>query len=203
MVLVLALVVAGVLFFAQVFRSRRPYVIHRSELTGWQVVLGRLGGGVTVGLQPPPSLATDLYEQVTDRAGTQLAAPAQSIVPLVLREEFDTSLMGVLSAEEIVDIARQSGIESASFEPVCMAQHSDDSAGQDERLFFVLFESPEFERARADLMLMHPEHGGAVEFDPKALSPILTVAATDGEFARWWSLLPHDQRDCQIAMRTE
>lgn len=202
-VIVLAVVVAGVVFVAQVLRGRRPYTVHRSELSGWHVVTGRTGGGVAVGLRPPPALANDLYDQVTRRTSAELSAPEQPIVPLVLRDEFDISLMGVLSAQDIVDIARESGIEEASFEPVCMAEHSDASGAETERLFFVLFQAPEFERARADLMLMHPEHGGAVEFDPAALSPILTVAATDDRFARWWSLLPHDQTDCQIAMRTE
>jgi hypothetical protein len=148
-------------------------------------------------------LTDELYEQVSSRNGSSLAAPEQPIVPLVLRDEFDTSLMGVLSAEDIVDIARQSGIESASFEPVCMAEHADASGDATERMFFVLFDAPEFAEARAQLILMHPEHGGAVEFDPAALSPILTVAATDDQFARWWRLLPHDESDCQIAMRTE
>ncbi len=201
--LLLAVVAIAVLFMAQVFRGRRPYTVSRGELSGWRVVTGQMGGGVTVGLRPPPALTGDLYRQVTSRHGSDLAAPGQPIVPVVLRDEFDTSLMGVLAAEDIVEIVRQSGIESASFEPVCMAEHSEASSGETERLFFVLFESAGFEQARADLMLTHPEHGGAVEFDPSALSPILTVAATDDRFARWWPLLPHDQTDCRIAMRTE
>lgn len=201
--LVMVAVMAGVFFAAQMLRSRRPYIVHRSELSGWQVVTGEAGGGVTVGLQPPAALTDDLYRQITNRRGADLAAPTPPLMPLVLRDEFDTSLMGVLSAEEIVDIVRESGIESASFEPVCMAEHVDTAGGETGRLFFVLFQSTEFDNVRADLMLMHPEHGGAVEFDPRALSPLLAIAATDDRFARWWDILPHDQSDCQIAMRTE
>lgn len=201
--IVITVVVAGIVLVSTLFRSRRPYVVHRSGLSGWQLVAGASGGGVTVGLQPPPALVEELYDQVSSRVGSELSAPGQPIMPIVLRDEFDSSLMGVLSAEEIVDIVRQSGIESASFEPVCMAEHADVSGDQTERLFFVLFQSEGFEKARADLILMHPEHGGAVEFDPAALRPILTVAATDDRFSRWWRMLPRDETDCQIAMRTE
>lgn len=202
---VLVLVVGGAVawFVAQAIRNRRPYQVDSADLSGWSVVLGGPDDTVTVGLQPPSTLTDRLFAQVADRAGTPLEPAPQPIVPLILRHEFDESLMGVLSAEEVLAIARESGIESAAFEPVCMAEHVDTSDEGDARLFFVLFHSAAFDKARADIVLMHPEHGGGVEFDPAALTPKLAIASTDAEFGRWWTELPQNEIDCQTGVRTE
>jgi len=196
-----ALVVAALGWLVvRTVRGRGPYHVERVELSGWKLVAAGPDDAALVALVPPPPLSTDLFQQLFQRTGQALVAPTHPTVPLVLRTEYADSLQGVLSTEDIIDTARDAGIETARFEPVCLGQHRG-SGSRESDVYFVLFEAPAFDDFREKLTPLFPEHAGAFPYEPKALSPILTIAATDREFARWWPLAVKTDLDCRASLR--
>ena len=199
---VAALVVVGLSWLlAKAIRNRGPYSIDGAALSGWTLVRGGPGDPALVALQPPSPLSAALFQQLLRRAGPSLVAPERPSVPLVLQSEYADSLQGVLSVEDVLDVARDAGVEAARFEPICMGRR-ESADGRSGRLFFVLFEAPAFDRFRDQLTPLFPEHTGAFPYDPKALHPILTIAATDRESARWWPIMVDQRTDCQASLRT-
>lgn len=182
-------------------RARRPYNVESVELSGWTLETSPPDDPALVALQPPPPLSTDLFQQLFQRTGESLVAPAHPSVPLVLRGEYADSLQGVLSVEDILNKARDLGLETARFEPICMGRRRESAPGRSDALFFVLFEAPVFDEFRDELTPLFPEHAGAFPYEPKALSPILTIAATDRRFERWWPMAAKTELDCRAPLR--
>jgi hypothetical protein len=189
-------VVALSWFLVGVIRSRGPYHVDAVALSGWTLVTAPAGDPALVALQPPPRLATDVFQQLLQRTGRSLVTPVRSSVPLVLRDEYADSLQGVLSVEDILDRARDAGIEAARFEPVCLGQRGESAQGRSDALIFVVFDAPVFDKFRDELTPLFPEHAGAVPYNPKALHPILAIATTCRDVARWWPIALHQQADC-------
>jgi hypothetical protein len=182
-------------------RGRRPYSVDATTLSGWTLVAGEPGAPALVALQPPPALPSALFDQLSKRTRQSLMAPSRPSVPLVLQVEYEESLQGVWSVADIVRLARETNLETARFEPVCVGQHSESSAGETHRLFFVMFSAPAFDEFRQQLTPLFPEHGGAGVFDPVALRPVLTIAASDREFVIRWPLAVEQRQDCQASLR--
>lgn len=172
------------------------YRIEAADLSGWKLVTGEPDGPALVALQPPKNLVSDLFRQATEHSKPALVAPPQALVPLVLRDEYSDSLQGVLSTEDIMDLARDAGVETARFEPVCIIERQTGSAAR----FIALFDSPSFERFRLQLSPLFPEHAGAAPFDPNALRPMLTIAATDAAAARSWPSGVEPTTECNNAL---
>lgn len=185
-------------------RQRGPYLADASALSGWTLVTGEPGGPALIALQPPPRFAAALFQQISQRTGLSLEAPAHPSVPLVLQTEYEESLQGVWSVDDILNLARETGLDTARFEPVCLGLHSDSEsrAASSGQLFFVVFDAPAFVDFRQRLTPLFPEHGGSGTFDPPALRPILTIAGTDRQFDRWWPITVKQESDCQAAVRT-
>lgn len=186
-----------------VTRSSRPYSVVAASLTGWTLVVGDPGGPAVVALQPPSELATDLFRQVSQRSGQSLTAPAPGLVPLVLQNEYEDSLQGVLSIEDIMNVARDAGIEDARFEPVCLGQRRESRQGRSGQVFFVVFDAPVFYEFRRRLSPLFPEHAGNGAFDPTGLRPILTIGTTDRDVARWWPLAVEQRSECRASLRID
>jgi hypothetical protein len=189
--------VAGIcVLFLSTIRNSSPYRVNASELSGWKLVM-EPGGTAFIALEPPAKLSADLFRQAVQRTRATLVAPEHPSVPLVLQSEYEDSLQGVLSTEDIKNLSRDTGVDTATFRPVCMARHRDTTAGRPRELWFVVFESPKFDQFRLQLSPLFPEHAGAAPFDPNTLRPILAIAATDDGFERWWpiTLGPTDCRD--------
>lgn len=194
-VVALASLVLGVL------RGRGSYTVAADELSGWRLVAAPPDDPALVALQPPAPLAIDLFQQLFQRTGRTLVAAAHPSVALVLRGEYADSLQGVLSTEDILDTARDAGIETARFEPVCMGERRRAASGRSDESYFVRFDAPAFDNFRERLTPLFPEHAGAFPYEPKALSPILMIAASDRELVRSWSKDLHEQTDCMAALR--
>jgi hypothetical protein len=199
-----AIVLAAVLVLSWLFiRTLRnansaPYSADGAFLTNWRIVTGQNREPGVVSLQAPSQLTADLFRQLFERTMQSLAAPARPTVPLVLQGEYDESLQGVHSVDNIVNIAREAGLESARFNVVCMAQRHESAPGRNAQLFFVVLESPAFTRFRHQLMPTQPEHGGTgAPYEPAALRPVLVVASTDQDFGRWFPLKVDQERDCR------
>jgi hypothetical protein len=199
----IALVLVAVFVLAWLFittirnTNSAPYSADASLLTGWKVVAGQGSEPGIVGLEVPSQFSAELFRQLFDRTMQSLVAPARATVPLVLAGEYADSLQGVHSIDNIINIARDAGLESARFEPLCMARRSEAVAGRTAQVFFVVFDSPVFSRARLQLTPTQPEHGGTgAPYNPAALRPILTIGSTDQDFGRWWPLTFDQAKDC-------
>jgi hypothetical protein len=195
---VIAVAVVAVLLVLFV-RGRGPYNVEASELSGWRLVKGEPGDPALIALQPPSPLAAELFQQVLGRRGPALVAPAHPSVPLVLQSEYSDSLQGAFSVEDIMDLARDSGVGEARFEPVCMGLRRDES----QQLYYVVFRAAAFDAFREHLTPLFQEHAGAVPYDPGLLRPILTVAATNQQFAHWWPIAFNGEQDCQATLQVE
>jgi hypothetical protein len=190
--------VALIWLFLNSIRSTNsePYTLSSSALTGWRVAAGSARDPGVVVLQAPSALTAPLFQQIFKRTMQSLSAPPAPVMPLVLADEFADSLQGVHGIDDVMRIAREAGLESARFEPVCLARRQESAPGRSGELYFVAFDAPAFTRFRQMLPPMHQEHAGTGVFDPAALSPLLPIAATTDDFGRWWPLAFDRERDC-------
>ena len=181
--------------------SARPYQVAGTDLSDWKLVTGDAGGPILVALQPPAALATVLFQQVKERTDLPVLAPPRQLVPLVMQREYEDSLQGVFSIDDIINVARDVGIESSRFEPICAGRHRDTHGGRTDETFYVLFDAPAFDAFRQQLAPLFPEHGGSGVFEPTALHPMLTFAAT--EHARKEPLAGDPQTECRTSIRID
>jgi hypothetical protein len=181
-------------------RASQPYTVPRTGLSAWTVVTSHGDEPWLLGLQPAPALAEALVEQLSEKTGMALVAPAQTVLPLVLRAEYDDALQGVYGVDSLLRVARDVAIESATFEPICIAHRAESAGAAERQLYYIAFNSAGFREFRADLMPPQPEHGGTGVYDPAALVPLMPVAATDSDFGRWWPLAFDRRTDCQAQL---
>ncbi|HUR33122.1 MAG TPA: hypothetical protein VM032_04955 [Vicinamibacterales bacterium] len=182
--------------------ARSSYTIDERSLTGWTLASSDGTDPWVVGLDPPESLSSSLFEEAMRRAGRPLIAPLHRAMPLVLRSEFDEGLQGVFGADSVLSLAREAGIETTRFSPVCLARRTAAGPSGPEDLYFVPFESTVFTQVRTDLIPAHPEQAGVGVYDPATLTPILIVGATDTGFDRWWPLAFVRDTDCIAPLET-
>jgi hypothetical protein len=205
----------GFLFVRSARDSRsKPYTIDGERLRNWALVLdpgSRQSGasstpgasaassppGPMLALRPPPELAMGLFKQVFARAMESLNAPAVSAIPLLLQGEFDRAFAGRATPDALLGVARNAGLESAAFEPRCLAYRRVSAPGITRQLYFVLFDAPAFGRFREQIgALLNGGAGPRADFDPAALSPVLFIAASDPMFDRWLPLRANPGTDC-------
>ncbi len=199
-VAVVALGVLGVLFVRSARSVRaEPYEVARDRLARWTLAIEPAPNatGVLLSLQPQRELASALFNQVFARSGESLNSPTPAAMPLVLQSEVDSRAPGTLAPEALLAAARAAGLESATFEPRCMAQRRVSQPGVTRQVYFVLFEWPAFDEFRRQLSRQLRDAGGkASAFDAAALSPVLIVAASDAAFSRWLPLRADADEDC-------
>jgi len=195
-VLLTALVVLGLVSTVVRDRASEPYGIPKSALAGWNVVVGHPDDPWLIAARPPSALSAALIQQLIAKARIALVPLPRPDLPLVLRSEYADALQGMWSVDEIGRVARDSGIESAAFEPVCVG-HKTGSGSEAPEFFFVAFTSPIFERLRSALQPDFPEHAGIITYDPRALSLVLPLAATNRDINQWWPLTFDALTDCQ------
>jgi hypothetical protein len=197
-----AVLIAGVIVASYVIvRRSRPYAVEDAALRGWTLRVAEAGSPAIVALQPPQLLQEALFRQISQRAGEPVLAPEHPALSLVLQNEYADSLQGVLSTEDIIDAAKDAGIETARFEPVCLGVRKEKSSEGEGTVFFVIFEAAAFNQFRQQLTPLFPEHAGAALFDPGALGPILVVAATTRELTQWSPTSSDQAADCSVALR--
>jgi len=195
-----ALGVFGVLFV----RSARnvgaePYTISRAGLSGWTAGVDpeAATSGVLLALWPPQTLAPPLFSQLFTRSGVSLSGPNPVGMPLVLKGEFDCGLAGTITPEALVELARASGLESRQAKALCMASRRVSEPGLTREVFFLRLQHPAFGEFRRQLATRVSAAGaGGASFKPDSLSPIVIVAATDGNFSSWLPLTGEDTQDC-------
>jgi len=198
----IALVAAGVLavLFVRSARSTRsePFTIPRAHLAGWTLTLAEDADplGSLLSITPKAELLPPLGRDLFARLGESLHYPPPAM-PVVLRSEFQRAMTGVLTPEALLDAAREAGLESATFEPRCMARQRISAPGVIRGVYFILFDLPQFTRFREQLAQRLRTAGrDATLFDAAALSPVLIAADLDGSFSGWMPLRADPQVDC-------
>jgi hypothetical protein len=174
-----------------------PYRVERGSLSSWTIVRGQPDEPCILAALPPPALASSLLRQVKEKTGLPLVSPDRVSLPLVMRDEYAEGLQGVYSIEAMTRIARDAGIEMTTFEPVCVGHRIETSDTSSRALFFVLFDSPGFDSMRQALVPAFPEHAGTGMYYAETLRPILAIAASDDDFARWWPMRVDRPTDCE------
>jgi len=180
----LAALVGFAFFFTATLRdvTSEPYIVRESDLQRWTVALSTRSnpGGALLSLQPPAELPLVLFDQVFQRAMASFSSPVEPGIPLILRNEFETALVGTVEPDELMMLARDVGLETTRLEPSCMAVYRT-TDGREQQLFFVLFDLPQFARFRAEVSTLLVLRGGDTSrFSPDAVTPALLVAWSEG-----------------------
>jgi hypothetical protein len=201
---VVALGILGVLFVRSAQNVRaEPYDVPRDRLQQWTLALepASAASGVLLALRPQRELASSLFNDVFSRTGESMSGPVPAEMPLVLQTELGPHAASSVTPEALLALARDSGLESASLQPKCMAYRRISAPGITRQMYFVLFDMPAFADFRQKLAL-RLRNADAV-LDPAALSPTLIVAATDAMFSQWQPLRADADKDCfaPIAVR--
>jgi len=190
-----AVAVFGVLFMRSVRNTGAvPYTMARSDLAGWTLALApdSATSGVLLALWPQNNMARPLFSQLFSRSGVSLSGPNPVAMPLILKSEYDRALAGAVTPEALLDMARESGLESMQPKTVCMATRRVSEPGLTRDLFFVRFEHAPFAPFRQQVAARATGPG----FDAASLSPVVIVAATDGAFGTWLPLEGDGPADC-------
>ena len=198
----MALAAAAVLAVLFVRSARntgaQPFTIARQHLTGWTLTIppdaDPLGSALSI--TPKAELMPPLSRDLFARMAESLHYPPPA-VPVVLRSEFQRAMAGVLTPEWLLATAREAGLESATFEPRCMARRRISAPGVVRSVYFLLFDLPPFTRFREQVaQRLRAAGGDAPLFVPGALSPVLITADLDGNFRSWLPLRADPEADC-------
>jgi hypothetical protein len=176
----------------------QPFTIARQHLTGWTLTLPPDADplGSSLSITPAAQLMPPLSRELFARMAESLHYPPPA-VPVVLRSEFQRAMAGVLTPEWLLAAAREAGLESATFQPRCMARRRISAPGVVRSVYFLLFDLPPFTRFREQVAQRLRAAGrDAPLFVPAALSPVLIAADLDGNFGSWLPLRADPEADC-------
>ena len=184
-----AVCLLGFLFMRSVRNSLQdPYAIPAGSMSNWRLVIDPAAGpgGPLLLLQPPGELTRFVFSQVFKRVMESMEAPAIPALPLLLRGEYQAAFAGRLTPETLLEEARAAGLDGETFHPRCLAHRRVSEPTGTQQLYFVLFESPAFQRFRQRLATLATAGGGVI--DAGALSPVLFIAVSESAFDRWLPL---------------
>ena len=201
-VIVIALSVVGFLFLRSVRSTRsEPYTVDAAQLRNWtfSVEPGNAPNSVLIAIRPGRELASTLFRQLFTRHAESFNGPTAPSVPLLLQDEFNRSFAGTATSGELLQLARESGLDATPLTPRCMGYRRDSAPGVTKQLYFVVFESSAFTRFREQAAAKAIAGSG---FDPVALSPVMFVAASDANFNQWLPLRVVDS-DCVAPISVE
>lgn len=190
-------VVAALVWLVVLDQRSEPYSIDAAMLSGWKIVIGAPEDPWVIAVQPPATLTSTLFQQVSKKVGRSLVAPPHSALPLVMRKEHDDALQGVFGVTDIDRMARGTFSDASRFEPVCIGHLVDNRHDSSGELFFLAVNSREFNDLRIEIQPDFPEHAGIGIYDAGSLTPILPIATTDRDFERWWPVRLDETVDCQ------
>ena len=201
MIALMAVSVLAVLFVRSARSTRaQSFTIARQHLAGWTLTLTLApdtdGLDSLLSITPKAELMPPLARDLFARMGESLHYPPPAM-PVVLRSEFQRAIAGVLAPEALLDAAREAGLESATFQPRCMAGRRISAPGVLRGVYFLLFDLPEFTRFREQVaQRLRAAGADASLFDPAALSPVLIAAGLEGSFNGWLPLRADPAVDC-------
>jgi hypothetical protein len=181
------------MFWRSVHSSRaQAYVVPQEHMRPWtiSVEMGSQPNDAVLMLRPPSALSTDLFDQVFKRSMESMKAPETAGIPLVLQGELERAGARI-SADELLTLARRSGLEATSPQPRCMAHRRAPEPDTRQQLYFAMFESGPFDAFRHTLA----ERLGPT-FNVDLVSPVLFVGVIESSLRRWLPLHPDAKKDC-------
>ena len=199
LVATLAVGVLGYLFVSSLEDTiSEPYSLEGASLSGWTLEMAEPGfSGLSVlGLRPPSLLRANLFDQLFDRTMESMTGPPDDLLPIVMLEEYQRGLAGLLSPSELLQRARTAGLDQLTLSPVCMAVIREPYQGTTRQFYFILFETPEIQAFRVDLAALAAAQGAS----PGLLDPfevVLPIAGSDPAFTTWWPLVVDRENDCR------
>lgn len=203
LIAIVALTVLGWLFWRTVQSSlAEPYVIDAALVAEWDLTLrGSMepDAGLLV-LEPSDQLRAELFQQIFARTMESMMSPATAAIPLVLDAEYRESLGSVLSPQDLVQVAEESGLSDVTPAPVCIGVVRGEGAGTTRQLYYAIFQAPEIGRFRAALARRYAEAGGTAAFAPGGFPLVMPLAGSDGDLASWWPLDVSAATDCQAPL---
>ena len=179
-----------------------PYEVAAAALSGWRLVVTDPGQPAisVLGLQPPPLLVPALFDQLFKRTMESMSSPGADILPIVLQREFQAGLHAVLSLDEMLQAARDAGLEETRLEPVCMGVKREPFVGRSRQLYFVLFEAPAVAAFRQQLGRLATARGSTDTVGSTAFDLVLPIAGSDTSFAHWFPMAVDRNMDCQAPL---
>ena len=199
MIALFAVAVFAVLFVRSARSTgAQPFPIERQHLVGWTLTLAPNADplGSSLSIIPKAELMRPIARDLFARMGETLHYPLPGM-PVVLRSEFQRAVAGVLTPEALLDAARKAGLESATFQPRCMARQRISAPGVVRGVYFLLFDLPLFAQFREQVAQRVRAAGRDPSlFDPAALSPVVIAADLDGNFSSWLPLRADPEVDC-------
>ena len=192
-------VVLGILI-ARGILARAPYKIDPALLSGWTLAAAPPGDPAVVEAKPPSKLLDELFRQVSRRTSHHLVPAARAAVPLVLSDEYADSLQGALSVQDIISVGEGVGLDTARFEPVCIAERHRENGDE---LYYAVFDAPLFDQFRYELTPLFPEQAGAGIYYPPAVRLMMAVAATSTAVDGWWPIGVNPQDDCSVSLQVD
>lgn len=196
------LIVAGVAWLLVGRHSEPAYTVPVTTLSNWTLVTSDGTDPWVVAVKPPEPLLQHLLAELRTRGNQEVTPVPHPALPLVLRSEFDEGLQGVYGTDSVLRIAREAGIESSTFQPVCIAHRVRTGAAGRAEVYFVPFDSEAFNQVRVDLVPAEPEHAGIGVYEPATLTPVLIVATTPGTLEQWLPLAFDRTSDCEADLTT-
>ena len=196
---VVGLVVLSWLFWWTVQSSvAEPYVIDPADGGVWTLALSEGGqpGASLLVLRPPAQFTSRLFNQIFSRTMESMSSPSRGGIPIVLQQEYRLGLQSVVSPQELLTLAAETGLEAVTPRPVCIGVRRAPYAGRSRQLYFGLFDLPAFGRFRTELGGLSAGQDGGDAFVPEALVPVMPISGSDGDFASWWPLVVDAETDC-------
>jgi hypothetical protein len=185
-VILLALAGLGYLFLQTLDDARsEPFPVRGAELIGWTLAADTAtqdASAPLVSLRPPRELPMRLFRQLFSRVMETMNTPAAPGVPLALVGEVG----GRVPVDELIAMAREAGVEQGRVEPRCLAHRRIPEAGAPRQLYYLVVDVTGFVAFRRALAVrLHEVTDAPALFDPAGLEPVLMLAASHPEFARW------------------
>jgi len=180
--------VLGFLFMRSVRGTRaQPYTVDARDLRGWslEIVTDRAGATAPLlVLRPPGGLVHGLYDQLFKRAMDSLSTPEPAAIPIVLRGEAGSALVGAGAPDALLAAARNAGIDERAFRPRCLGYRRVSEPTRTRQLYFLLFDAPGLAGFRSQIGLR------------EALSPVLLIGTSQSDGEQWLPLRADPARDC-------
>jgi hypothetical protein len=193
LIALVVVVALGFAFWRSVHSARaQAYIVPQAHMRPWtiSIEMGSQPNDPILMLRPPSALTTDLFDQVFKRSMESMRAPETAGIPLVLQGELERAGARI-SADELLTIARRSGLEATPPQPICMAHRRMPEPDTRQQLYFALFESGPF----ADFRRALAERLGP-SFNLDLVSPVLFVGVVESPLGRWLPLHPDAKKDC-------
>lgn len=200
-VVVALLVVAlfGWLFLRTAHDVRsEPYAVERQHLQRWTLSLETAvqGKSPMLVLRPAQDFGSALFSQIFQRMMESMKGTIGGGMPLVLSDEYEFALAGRYTPQALLDEARAAGLEQATVTPVCVATRRISEPGLTRQMYFVIFDAPAVVAFRERIAAGLQRAPGLGTFEAAALSPVMIIGSSDGDFDRWLPLSATADTDC-------